>query len=112
MYARISDRTVADEYQAVTAKVEALYNDTLPRPTTSRKLKNEYRRMLGNGLCTRPKTMDCTFDAICEGCGFFQTNIEFRPTIKAQRDHATRNHQNDRAQPFNQLLDRIDATAT
>jgi integrase len=112
VYARISDRTVADEYQAVTAKVEALYNDTLPPPATSKKLKSEYRRMLGNGMCARPKTMDCTFDAICEGCGFFQTNIEFRPTLQAQADHATRNHQTDRAQLFNQLLDRVDAAVT
>ena len=94
VYARIADRTVADEYFAVTEKVEALYDQ--PRQLTDdaegsemRKLRAEmHRRMLGNGYCARPVEMDCHFESICESCSFFVTTIEFRPTLQAQRDDA------------------------
>jgi hypothetical protein len=32
--------------------------------------------------------MDCHFESICESCTFFQTTIEFRPTLQRQRDDA------------------------
>lgn len=44
--------------------------------------------MLGNGYCARPVGMDCHFESICESCIFFQTTIEFRPTLQKQRDDA------------------------
>lgn len=60
IYARIADKTVADEYFAVTEKVEALY-DRSRRLTSDderhemRKLRTEMHRwMLGNGYCARP----------------------------------------------------------
>ena len=54
-----------------------------------RKLRAEmHRRMLGNGYCARPVGLDCHFESICESCTFFQTTIEFRPTLQAQRDDA------------------------
>jgi integrase len=109
VYARISDRTVAAEYQAVTAKVEALYAQP-PVPNT--KLRSEYRRMLGNGFCGRPASMDCTFDSICEGCGFFATTVEFRPTLQRQANHAAAHDQPARAELFRRLLDASDESSS
>jgi hypothetical protein len=95
VYARIADRTVADEYFAVTEKVEALYDQQPPRLPAdaeghqTRKLRAEvHQRMLGNGYCARPVELDCHFESICESCTFFVTTIQFRPTLEAQRDGA------------------------
>ena len=71
VYARISDRTVADEYFRVTEAVEASYRNSEPLPTTveganMRRLAADHRRLLGNGHCTRPAALDCTFETICE----------------------------------------------
>ena len=38
-YARISNRVVADEYEAVSEKVEALYKKVLPADTEGPKMK-------------------------------------------------------------------------
>jgi hypothetical protein len=48
------------------------------------------------------------FEAICETCTFFQTSIEFRPTLQRQRDHAADHDQTHRADLFERLLARID----
>jgi hypothetical protein len=48
--------------------------------------------------------LDCAFEAICENCSFFQTSIEFRPTLQAQHDDADAKGQHHRADLFNQLL--------
>ena len=61
-YAKIANRTVADEYFAVTEKVEALYSSdpdaALPSnaagPEMARLHREMHQRMLGNGFCTRP----------------------------------------------------------
>jgi len=61
VYARIADRTVAEEYFAVSEKVEALYDHSASLPaeaegTEMRKLRGEmHRRMLGNGYCVRAR---------------------------------------------------------
>jgi integrase/recombinase XerD len=118
IYARIADKTVAEEYFAVTEKVEALYGQ--PSQLTSddegremRKLRTEmHRRMLGNGYCARPVEMDCHFESICESCSFFVTTIEFRPTLQRQRDHAARKGQIGRQKVFDGLLNRLDTTAS
>jgi site-specific recombinase XerD len=115
-YAKIANRTVADEYFAVTEKVEALYGQTtLPAdaigPRMAR-LRREHHRLLGNGYCTRPPELDCAFESICETCTFFATSIEFRPTLLRQRDHADEHQQTHRADLFNQLLARIDEQAS
>jgi len=58
-YARIADRTVAQEYFAVSEKVEALY-EPAPLPSEAegpnmRALRvKANRRLLGNGYCSRP----------------------------------------------------------
>jgi hypothetical protein len=94
VYARIANRTVAEEYFAVSEKVEALYDAPKELPADAegaemRRLRAEmHRRMLGNGYCARPVGLDCHFESICESCTFFQTTIEFRPTLQAQRDDA------------------------
>jgi len=108
-YAKIANRTVADEYFAVTDKVEALYGQPQVLPADAigpkmARLRREHHRMLGNGYCTRPPELDCAFESICESCAFFQTSIEFRPTLQAQHDDAANKGQEHRAQLFDQLL--------
>jgi hypothetical protein len=112
-YAKIANRTVADEYFAVTDKVEALYGQPAALPADAigpkmARLRREHHRLLGNGYCTRPAELDCAFESICENCAFFQTSIEFRPTLQAQHDHAAANGQTHRAELFNQLTARVD----
>ncbi|MEJ7902071.1 MAG: tyrosine-type recombinase/integrase [Thermomicrobiales bacterium] len=120
VYARIADRTVADQYFAVTEKVEALYNKQQPavlpaedEPAAMRKLRAEaHRRMLGNGYCARPVELDCHFESICESCTFFVTTIEFRPTLQRQRDDAQSKGQIGRQKVFDGLIERLDHTGT
>jgi integrase/recombinase XerD len=117
VYARIADRTVADEYFAVTEKVEALYGQPAQLPANDeghemRRLRAEmHRRMLGNGYCARPVEMDCHFESICESCSFFVTTLEFRPTLQAQRDDAERKGHVGRQRIFDGLLQRLEAQA-
>jgi site-specific recombinase XerD len=108
-YARIANRTVADEYAAAQARVDALYNDN-DEPADLAALRQEHRRMLGNGWCTRPRGTDCSFEAICEGCGHYQTSTEFAPTLRAQRDHAATHGQTTRVELYGALLDRLQAS--
>jgi hypothetical protein len=112
-YAKIANRTVADEYFAVTEKVETLYGQ--PKALSAdaagpkmARLRRDHHRLLGNGYCTRPPELDCAFEAICETCTFFQTGIEFRPTLQRQHDHAAEHDQTHRAALFDRLLTRID----
>jgi hypothetical protein len=94
VYAKIANRTVADEYFKVSEKVEALYDAPKELPAAAegaemRKLRAEmHRRMLGNGHCARPVGLDCHFESICESCTYFQTTHEFKPTLERQRDDA------------------------
>ena len=116
-YAKIANRTVADEYFAVTDKVDALYAQPkqLPADTLGPKmarLRREHHRLLGNGYCTRPTDLDCAFESICETCSFFQTSIEFRPTLQAQHDDAQTKNQAGRQQLFASLLNTIDQDAS
>jgi hypothetical protein len=108
-YAKIASRTVADEYFAVTDQVDALYATTDPLPADAigpkmARLRREHHRLLGNGYCTRPAELDCAFESICENCSFFQTSIEFRPTLQAQHDDAEAKGQDHRADLFGRLL--------
>jgi site-specific recombinase XerD len=114
-YAKIASRTVADEYFAVSEKVEALYGQPAQLPADAigpkmARLRREHHRLLGNGWCTRPPQLDCAFESICETCTYFQATIEFRPTIAAQHDHAAAHGQTSRQELFAQLLTRIDTT--
>ncbi len=118
VYARIADRTVADEYFSVSEQVEALYDQPRQLPADAEgaemlKLRREmHQRMLGNGYCARPVGLDCHFESICESCTFFQTTIEFRPTLQRQRDDAADKGQLGRQKVFDGLLERLDLTAS
>lgn len=118
VYARIADKTVADEYFPVTEKVEALYGQpqqlaAADEGSEMRRLRAEmHRRMLGNGYCARPVKMDCHFESICESCTFFVTTIEFKPTLRRQRDDAANKGQVGRQKIFDGLLDRLDQDAS
>ncbi len=118
VYARIANRTVADEYFSVSEKVEALYDAPRELPADAegaemRRLRGEmHRRMLGNGYCARPVGLDCHFESICESCTFFQTTIEFRPTLQRQRDDAAGKGQIGRQKVFDGLLARLEETAS
>jgi integrase len=115
IYARIADRVVADEYQAISTKIDALYGQELELPadyetTAMARLRREaHARMLGNGLCTRPVELDCRMDSACETCSYFQTSVEFKPTLIRQRDHAQQHGQHDRAALFDRLLDGLNS---
>ncbi|MDQ3569083.1 MAG: hypothetical protein M3450_00450 [Actinomycetota bacterium] len=114
-YARISNRVVADEYDAVSAKVEALYCDTLPADAEGpnmRRLRQEvHHRLLGNGWCQRPAVLDCHFESLCESCTHFATDATFKPVLLRQRDHAAANKQAARAALFDRLLVSVDERA-
>jgi integrase len=109
-YARIANKTVANEYRAVAEKVEALYAEPpdLPETPAMRRLHLEHRRMLGNGWCTRPAELDCSIEALCEGCGFFATTVEFKGTLTAQRDHAAAHGQRKRQVLYEGLIDGLE----
>ena len=117
-YAKIANRTVADEYFAVTEKVEALYGKPEPLPAAAvgakmAQLRRDHFRLLGNGYCTRPGELDCSFEAVCETCSFFQTSIEFRPILQHQRDDAAAaKQQTGRENLFANLLTSIDRDAS
>ena len=112
-YAKIANRTLADEYLAVTDKVDALYAQAPVLPAEAlgpqmAKLRREHHRHLGNGYCTRPPELDCAFESICETCTFFQTSIEFRPTLQAQHDDAATKGQDHRVELFAKMLTTLD----
>ena len=111
-YAKIASRTVADEYFAVSEKVDALYGQPAQLPADAAgpqmtRLRREHHRLLGNGWCTRPPQLDCAFESICETCNYFQTSIEFRPTLQAQHDHAATHGQTSRQHLYADLLNHL-----
>jgi site-specific recombinase XerD len=119
VYARIADRTVADEYFSVSEKVEALYDQKAKELRADAegaemaKLRRQmHQRMLGNGYCARPVGLDCHFESICESCTFFVTTIEFKPTLERQRDDAAAKGQIGRQKIFDGILKRLDKEAS
>jgi site-specific recombinase XerD len=110
VYARISDTNVADQYFNATQTVEA--DSTAPSPANDdlRQRAGAHRRLLGNGHCTRPLELDCRFQTICEGCGFFETSVEFIDVLSRQRDDATSHADLARTELYDQLVDVIDST--
>ena len=110
IYAKIANRVVADEYAAVSAKIDAPYGQPPELPadyetTGMAKLRREaHARMLGNGLCTRPAELDCRMESACETCAYFRTSTEFLPILTRQRDHG----QTERAALFIDLIKRVD----
>jgi site-specific recombinase XerD len=115
IYARIANRVVADEYAAVSAKIDALYGQPPALPadyetTGMARLRREtHARMLGNGLCGRPAELECRMESACETCAYFRTGPEFLPILTRQRDHARDHGQADRAVLFDGLIQRAGA---
>ena len=114
IYAKIANRVVADEYAAVSAKIDALYGQPPQLPadyesTGMARLRREtHARMLGNGLCTRPPELDCRLESACETCAYFRTGTEFLPILVRQRDHARDHGQAGRAALFDGLIQRAE----
>jgi len=111
VYARIADRTVADEYFTVTTRVDQLYDRHLPAEAEGpnmRRLREQHRRMLANGWCERPTEMDCHYETICETCTYYTTDSTHTPVLIRQRDHARNHHQPGRANLYQQLLETTD----
>jgi site-specific recombinase XerD len=112
IYARIANRVVADEYAAVSAKIDALYGQPPALPadyetTGMARLRREaHARMLGNGLCGRPAELDCRMESACETCAYFRTGPEFLPILTRQHDHARDHGQTERAALFIDLIKR------
>jgi site-specific recombinase XerD len=116
IYARIANRVVADEYAAVSAKIDTLYGQPPELPadyetTGMARLRREaHARMLGNGLCTRPAELDCRMESACETCAYFRTGTEFLPILIRQRDHARDHGQAGRAALFDGLISKTAAS--
>lgn len=114
IYARIANRVVADEYAAVSAKIDALYGQQPDLPADyetsgmARLRREAHARMLGNGVCTRPVELDCRMESACETCTYFRTNVQFLPTLTRQRDHAAERGQTDRVELFTKIINQLD----
>jgi site-specific recombinase XerD len=112
IYARIANKVVADEYAAVSVKIDALYGQPPALPadyetTGMARLRREaHARMLGNGLCGRPAELDCRMESACETCAYFRTGPEFLPILTRQHDHARDHGQTERAALFIDLIKR------
>ena len=116
-YARITDRVVADEYEAISAKIDALYGQAqklaadLETASMARLRRESHARMLGNGLCTRPVELECRMESACETCSYFSTGPEFVPVLLRQRDHARDHNQPDRAALFDQIIEKAETSS-
>jgi site-specific recombinase XerD len=119
VYAKITDRVVADEYASVCEQIDALYNTAntpgalpaeIETAAMTRLRQESHARMLGNGMCTRPVELDCRMETICETCAYFQTGPQFVPVLLRQRDHARAHHHTDRAKLYDTLITTAEAT--
>jgi site-specific recombinase XerD len=119
VYARITDRVVADEYASVCEQIDALYNTAatpgalpaeIETAAMTRLRREAHARMLGNGMCTRPVELDCRIETICETCAYFETGPQFVPVLLRQRDHARTHHQTARAKLYDHLIARAEET--
>jgi len=118
IYARIADKTVAEEYFSVTEKVEALYGHHVAYPPTMRAPRcASFAARCTDGCSATATAQDpsrwtATSSPSARAAPFFVTTIEFRPTLQAQRDDAERKGQVARKKIFDGLLDRLDTTAS
>jgi site-specific recombinase XerD len=119
VYAKITDRVVADTYASVCAQIDALYNTAntpgalpaeIETAAMTRLRQQSHARMLGNGMCTRPVELDCRMETICETCAYFETGPKFVPVLLRQRDHARAHHQPARAELYDSLITTAETT--
>jgi hypothetical protein len=108
VYARIADTVVADQYFTATRAVEAETPAAVPGSVGASEAAARHRRLLGNGHCTRPLELDCRFQTICEGCGFFETGPEFVTILRRQRDDAADHVDGARMKLYDELVRVID----
>jgi hypothetical protein len=111
VYARIADTVVADQYFTATRAVEA-DTPTVTTPAHDGDVAARHRRLLGNGHCTRPLELDCRFQTICEGCGFYQTGPEFITILRRQRDDAVAHADPVRTTLYDELVRVINNSTT
>jgi integrase len=104
VYARISSDRVAQQYFAATEAVETVSGPRGVDPE-ARLLAQDHHRLLGNGRCTRPAQLDCTYQTICEGCGFFETGPEFLTILRRQKDSARDQADFERQHVYQELID-------
>jgi integrase len=107
VYARIADTKVAEQYFNATSAVETDAAAALTPGAVDDDVPAN-RRLLANGHCTRPRDLDCRFQTICEGCGFFQTDAEFVPILRRQRDDAANHSDHVRMSLYDDLARVID----
>jgi len=99
-------------------QIDPLYGQVAELPaafetaTMARLRKETHARMLGNGLCTRPVELECRMESACETCAYFRTNVEFKPTLQRQRDHARERGQKDRAELFDGLIRQVEGISS
>ncbi len=107
VYTRIADTKVAGEHFNATSAVEA---DAAAALTAGAAIYDPPAtwRLLANGHCTRPQDLDCRFQTICEGCGFFETGPEFVPILRRQRDDAAGQGDRTRMRLYDELVRVID----
>jgi hypothetical protein len=116
VYARISNRTVHQEYSAVSQQLEHLCGQPSLLPATAegpemRQLRQEtHWRLLGNGYCTRPDGVPCEYESICESCSCFVTTGDFLPTLYSQKQHADEKGHTERALIINQLIQKVESS--
>lgn len=114
VYARNSNRTVHQEYSAVSQQLEHLCGQPSLLPATAegpemRQLRQEtHWRLLGNGYCIRPDGAPCEYETICESCSCFVTTRDFLPTLYSQKQDADEKGHTDRALIINQLIQKVE----
>jgi integrase len=104
VYARISNDVVAEQYFAATQVVEAV-SGPVPVDRDARVLAQGHQRLLGNGRCVRPAQLDCAYQTVCEGCGFFETGPEFLPILRRQRQSANQQSDFEREHIYQELIE-------
>jgi len=98
---------VAEQYFKATRAVEA----DAETPTSPLRSTQTPRRLLANGHCSRPAELDCRFQTMCEGCGFYETSVEFIDILRRQR-HDTASHADAaRAKLYDELIRVIEPSA-
>jgi integrase len=103
VYARISNDSVADQYFRAIDAVERV-GVVVPTNDDTEDETSSHQRQLANGHCVRPVQLDCSYQTICEGCGFFQTGPQFVTILRRQRDDATSQADFERAHLFSELI--------
>ena len=91
----------------------AVEADTAPHATIRRAVSATAARTDGcsaTGTAPDRVELDCRFQTICEGCGFYETGAEFVTILRRQRDDATAHADAARTKLYDELVSVIDDT--